>query len=222
MNNLTVTESAKNIRALGFQALKGNWIVAIEALVISTLLVSIPAFLIEKLMQGDSWGETFLLNVETFLIGGPVTLGLAAFMLLLFRKYPVKINQLFDGFEHFTKAVLLMLVTSIFIMLWTFCFIIPGIIAAIRYSQAFYILADDPSKGVMQCLEESKWMMRGNKYKFFCLLISFLGWAILAAIPVGIGFLWLLPYISMSQVVFYELVSGNLKPEILEENNDEA
>jgi len=106
-------------------------------------------------------------------------------------------------------------------MLWTFCFIIPGIIAAIRYSQAFYILAQDSSKGVMQCIEESKWMMRGNKWKLFCLVLSFFGWALLAAIPVGIGYLWLIPYFSMTQVAFYELVSGNLRHETLEENNYE-
>lgn len=220
MNNIIVTERAKNIRALGFQALKGNWLMGIGVLLISTLLVSGPAFLIEKLIEGEGFGEVFLINVETFLIGGPVTLGLAAFMLSMFRKSPLKVGRIFDGFEHFGKAVLLMLVASIFIMLWTFCFVIPGIIAAIRYSQSFYILANDPTKGIMQCIEESKWMMRGNKYKYFCLMISFLGWAILAAIPVGIGYLWLMPYVNMSQVAFYELVSGNLRLGIPEGNND--
>ena len=68
---------------------------------------------------------------------------------------------------------------SIFIMLWTILLIVPGIIATLRYSQAFYILADDPSKGVMQCLKESKEMMKGNKAKLFCLELSFIGWCLL-------------------------------------------
>lgn len=221
MNNLIVTESCKNIRTLALQGLKGNWGIAIGVMVISTLLVSGPAFLIEKLMEGEGLGEMLLLDLETFAIGGPITLGLATFMLSLFRKKQVSISQLFEGFEHFAKAVLLLFVISIFVMLWTFCFIIPGIIAAIRYSQAFYVLANDPTRSIMECIEESKWMMRGNKWKFLCLMLSFIGWAIVAAIPAGLGYLWLLPYVNMSQVAFYELVSGNLRLEILEENRYE-
>ena len=62
-----------------------------------------------------------------------------------------------------------MLFQSLFIFLWSLLLIVPGIIAAIRYSQAFFILADDPSKGIRQCMDESKAMMNGNKMKYFCL-----------------------------------------------------
>jgi len=221
MNNLIVNESSKNIRALALQALKGNWWIAVGAAVLSTLLIVGPALFIQELMDGHSSFELFLINIESLLIGAPITLGLILFMLSLFKKKEAQIGQIFNGFEYFAKAVLLKFVISIFIMLWTFCFIIPGIIAAIRYSQVFYILAQDPSKGVMQCIEESKWMMCGNKWKFFCLVLSFFGWALLAAVPAGIGYLWFIPYFSMAQVAFYELVSGNLRHETLEENNYE-
>lgn len=46
--------------------------------------------------------------------------------------------------------------------------------------------------------------MVGNIWKFFCLNLQFLGWAILAALSFGIGFLWLLPYMRVSYVKFYE------------------
>lgn len=221
MNNLIVNESCKNIRALALQALKGNWWIAVGASVLSTLLIMGPAFFIQELMDGSTSFELFLINIENLLIGAPITLGLILFMLSLFRKEEAQIGQIFNGFEYFIKAVFLKVMISIFVILWTFCFIIPGIIASIRYSQAFYILAQDPSKGVMQCVEESKWMMRGNKWKFFCLVLSFFGWALLAAIPAGIGYLWFIPYFSMAQVAFYELVSENLRYETLEGNNYE-
>ena len=38
----------------------------------------------------------------------------------------------------------------------------------------------------MQCINESKARMQGNKAKFFCLTLSFIGWIILAAIPSGV------------------------------------
>ena len=77
------------------------------------------------------------------------------------------------------------------VFLWSLLFIIPGIIAVLRYSQAFFILAEDPSKGIMACINESKYYMNGNKGKFFCLSLSFIGWAILAMVPLAF-----LPYFS--------------------------
>ena len=216
MNNFIINEKSKNIRALALQSLKGNWWIAIGAAALSTLLIIGPALIIQELMAGRTSFELFLVNIENIVIGAPITFGLILFMISLFRKKEVEVGQIFSGFEYFVKAVFLRVIISIFIMLWTFCFIIPGVIASIRYSQAFYILADDPSKGVMQCIEESKWMMRGNKWKFFCLTLSFFGWALLAAIPAGIGYIWLIPYFLMTQVAFYELVSGNLRQETVE------
>ena len=65
-------------------------------------------------------------------------------------------------------------------------FIIPGLIASYRYSLAFYILADDPSKGVNQCINESKQIMAGNKMALFTMQLTFIGWSILATLPVAI------------------------------------
>jgi len=220
MNNFTVTETCKNIRGLGRQGLKGNWPIAIAGALLSVILVSVPGYFIETFIEGEAGFEAFLLNMESLLIGAPVTLGLSMFMISLFRQNETRIGQIFEGFEYFTKAVALRFVISLFILLWTFCLIIPGLIAAIKYSQAFYILAEDPSKGVMQCIEESKWMMKDNKLKYFSLLLSFFGWAVLAAIPVGLGYIWLVPYVNMTQVAFYELVSGKLRLNVLEEMID--
>jgi uncharacterized membrane protein len=221
MNNFKINEKSKNIRALALQTLKGKWRIAVGASALSILLVIGPTLIIQELMAGSTNFEIFLINIENIIIGAPITFGLILFMISLFRNNEMGIGQIFSGFEYFVKVVSLRIVISIFVMLWTFCFIIPGLIASIRYSQAFYILAEDPSKGIMQCIEESKWMMRGNKWKFFCLTMSFFGWALLATIPAGIGYIWLIPYFLMTQVAFYELVSGNLRQEMVEENRYE-
>ena len=85
----------------------------------------------------------------------------------MFRRQIVGIGDVFTGFERYGKALGLFLFRGLFIVLWSLLFIVPGIIAAIRYSQAFFILADDPNKGIRQCMDESKMMMRGNKAKYF-------------------------------------------------------
>jgi uncharacterized membrane protein len=64
--------------------------------------------------------------------------------------------------------------------------------------------------GIMEALNESKRLMYGNKWKLFCLTLSFIGWAILSVISFGIGFLWLYPYTRASLAVFYEISRGSL------------
>lgn len=216
MNHTIVTELSANIRGLARVALAGKWPTAVLTMLTATLLVAVPAGIIERMMEGQSASESFLLNLVTILIGGPVALGTCFFLIRLFRNQEISVAILFTGFDYFVKAALLRLVTSILILLWTLLFIVPGIIADIRYSQAFYILADHPDKDIMECIEDSKYLMQGNKWKFFCLNISFIGWAILASIPAGLGWLLLLPYIGTAQTAFYEMVTGSLRPRVQE------
>ena len=128
----------------------------------------------------------FLGAVYMLLVSGAFELGLSMFFLAVFRMHKVHVADVFLGFEHFLKALGLFFFMNLFICLWTLLFIVPGIIASIRYSQAFFILADDPSKGIRQCMDESKAMMKGNKSKYFLLSLSFIGWMLLAMIPSSI------------------------------------
>jgi uncharacterized membrane protein len=140
-----------------------------------------------------------------------MTLGYAMFAISIFRRRETSAAEVFYGFERFGKAFGLYIVTSIFIILWALLLIVPGIIAAIRYSMSFYILADRPEIGIMEAIEESKKMMRGNKWKFFCLNLSFIGWILLSLLTLGIGLLWALPYMEVSIVAFYDIANGSLR-----------
>ena len=97
----------------------------------------------------------------------------------------------------------------LFIFLWMLLLIIPGIIASIAYSQTFYILAEDDTIGSMDALRKSKEMMNGYKWKYFCLVLRFVGWFLLCILTFGIGFLWLSPYIQVSYAKFYEDLKTN-------------
>ena len=50
--------------------------------------------------------------------------------------------------------------------------------------------------------------MNGNRWRLFCLELSFIGWMILASFTFGIGMLWLVPYMAIAQIVFYEVLIG--------------
>ena len=104
-----------------------------------------------------------------------------------------------------SECTILLLVILVGIIL----LVIPGIIFTYMFSQAYYILADDNSKSIIQCLKESAGMMKGYKFKYFVLLLSFLGWTILGMIPLGIGLLWVIPYTNVTAASFYLKVKDN-------------
>lgn len=98
--------------------------------------------------------------------------------------------------------------------------LIPAIIAQLRYSQSFIILADHPEMRAMDALNESKRLMKGNVGKLFLLGLSFIGWFLLSILTLGILMLWIMPYLYMAYVVFYSILTGKdrFEDEIEEDN----
>lgn len=97
-----------------------------------------------------------------------------------------------------------------------------AIMKSYYYSLAYIIAADKPELDAKQAVEESKRLMTGNRGKLFFLQFSFIGWAILTVLTLGIGYLWLLPYIQFSMFAFYKQLSGNdtVRVETNVENDD--
>lgn len=77
------------------------------------------------------------------------------------------------------------------------------------YTLAYYILYDNPDKTGKEIVEESERLMNGNRWSFFWLGLTFIGWSILSAFTLYIGLLWLLPYVLVSYVAFYESLAGS-------------
>ncbi|MEA4936895.1 MAG: DUF975 family protein [Paludibacter sp.] len=147
--------------------------------------------------------------VAPLIVGGPFALGVAMFTLSVSRKEESRIEQIFHGFEYFGNSLVAYLLMTLFILLWSLLLIVPGIIAAFSYSMTFFIMADDPTIGPVAALEKSKKMMNGYKWKLFCLNLRFIGWFILCLLTLGLGFLFLTPYVYVSHAKFYEDLKAN-------------
>lgn len=186
--------------------LKGHWGNAILLCLLYGVMISVVC--------GVTTFVPILGQIVSILLSGPLTLGLVICFLKFVRHEPFMFENLFDGFKNFSSAVLAQLLITIFVCLWSLLLIIPGIIASYGYFLVFYILSDNPELGVSEALKRSKTMMKGYKWKLFCLQLSFIGWAILATITIGIGYLWLMPYMYTTFANFYE----NLKSNNLNEN----
>lgn len=209
--NIIVIESSRNLRALGKNALTGKWGLGVLGTLLYAVLTTVPVIILNAVFGGADGSPSGVSSIYNLLITGPMTLGYAMFAISIFRKRETSPAEVFYGFERFGKALGLYIVMVVFVLLWSLLLIVPGIIAAFRYSMSFYILADNPDMGIMEAINESKKMMRGNKWKFFCLNLSFIGWGILCLLTLGIGFLWLLPYMEVSVIAFYDIANGSLR-----------
>jgi uncharacterized membrane protein len=116
------------------------------------------------------------IEVVSLVIG----VGMTLYALRVMRGEKAGVGDLFDGFGLFFKIVWLNLVMSVYVFLWSLLLIVPGIIAAIRYSMAPYYLAENQDISAGEALRRSKASMEGHKMGFFSLVVSFVGWSMLA------------------------------------------
>ena len=126
-----------------------------------------------------------------------------SYFLKVSRNEPVTYKELFSKTNLFWSYLGIALLTSLFIILWSFLFIIPGIIASISYSLIYYIKLDNPELSASEVISKSKEMMNGHKWDYFVLGLSFIGWSILGIFTFGVLYLWLFPYMQVTYANFY-------------------
>ncbi|MGM0443221.1 MAG: DUF975 family protein [Fibrobacterota bacterium] len=190
MENSEITAESRRVLK------QGNWGEAISLSALYGALFLIPALFLSREVPT-------VYNLYITLISGPLALGLCRYFLSLSRQRERSMNDLFYGFGFYLKAVVTQVVVSIFIMLWTMLLIIPGIIKSYAYAMTFFVLADDPSLSTFDAITKSRELMEGRKMELFFLTLRFFGWGLLALLTLGIGFLWLFPYVQLSMANFY-------------------
>jgi uncharacterized membrane protein len=136
-----------------------------------------------------------------------VSAGFTIFVLNTIRNAGAVYGNLLDGFSMAGRIILLNLLEGILVFLWSLLLLVPGIVAAYRYSQAIYILLDHPEKSVLECIRESKELMRGRKGELFKIDLSLLGWAILGAF-IPFVTIWTAPYIRTIHALYHMELTG--------------
>lgn len=182
--------------------LGGKWAPAIGGFVLSNLATMAAGFI----------------PFGGLVIAGPMALGLAIFYLNIAKNKDARIEHIFDGFKNFGTSFAAAIFSTIFIILWSLLLVVPGIIAALSYSLAFFIIAEDDNIGAMDAISKSKEMMKGHKMELFIMYLIFMGMAILCLFTLGIGFLWLGPFTYVSLANFYLKVKGEEDELNLEDN----
>ena len=137
-----------------------------------------------------------------------VGVGFSLFVMNSVRRSQPALGNLLDGFGMFPRVLFLIILQIVFIFLWSLLLVIPGIIAAYRYSFAVYVMIDHPEMSAMDCLRESKRLTTGYKRQLFLLDLSFIFWFLLTMIPV-VGYIaqvYVTPYMESAKVLYYEQI----------------
>lgn len=133
-------------------------------------------------------------------VGLPVAIGLARYFVRN-RFGAADTGTLFSGFRYgYMNGIGAMLVTRIFIILWYFVLVIPGIVKTLQYSMVSFLLSDNPGLPGERARQISRMMTDGEKGAIFVLWLSFIGWYFLAGFAGGL-LVWFNPYLG-------SLVSG--------------
>lgn len=183
------------IRARARQQLGGNIFAE------TWLFGLIVCFILSTLM---SIATSFVIGI---LVVGPLTFaGAYMFMGLVRGRQKFDIMDISQGFVNgqLLRTTLLLLLRGIFIFLWSLLFVIPGIIKSYAYRLAFYVAADRPELSPTECLAESARLMRGHKWRAFCMDVVMFLWSLAGSCVCGLGTLWVAPYREAAFANFYE------------------
>ena len=151
--------------------------------------------------------------IISFILIPQIMVGQSIFYLSIARHQDAMLDQLFETLlngSRFGTIIGSYFLMSLLIFLGFLLLIIPGIILAYGFSMTYFILAENKEIGSIDALKKSYSIMAGNKFKFFCLNLRFIGWGLLSLLTMGIGFLWLIPYINTSHAKFYNDIKEDL------------
>ena len=212
---------AKDVRAQARESLKGKWIQAIIEGLIAGIL---GAGIFYRGYSGSSASSTAQGSISDFsiqvlvstviivavvsalciLVSSIVGLGYAKFNLALFENEKVSFKMIFSERNRYKDCFKLFLLQFIFVAVGSIFFVVPGTIAFYGNIMGAYIMVENPELSAREALAKSREMMKGNKWRMFCLSFSFIGWDILTVLTAGIGHLFLCPYVEAAGAAFYK------------------
>lgn len=215
---------ASELRRIARENLAGNWgnavLAAFLAALLGGLITSGINFNIEinendfkelpsalKTVFFSLLGVGGTLNFVHFILGGVIRQGYCVYLLKQYDHRDPQTNDLFSQFDNFGSAFCLKFLQGLFCFLWALLLIIPGIVKSYAYAMAPFIMAENPDIRPRDALRASEELMYGHKTELFFLELSFIGWGLLSALTLGIGSLWLNPYIQAAHAAFYRNLS---------------
>lgn len=138
-------------------------------------------------------------------VGYPFQIGKTRFFIVN-TKYRATSRELGYGFKHqYMHLIGVQFFRDLKITLWSFLFIIPGIVKSYEYRMIPYIMAENPEIPTKRAFEISREMTMGEKANLFVLDLSFIGWMLLGVLACCVGTYFVLPYKEATFAEFYRI-----------------
>lgn len=199
-------------------ALRGNWA---NALVATIIFIALALFFSSNDAINSYYQRVVInpfigysLSFVSLFVLLPLAVGYSNSMRVLLETGDNRLtnNSFSLGFGNWLHVVWGMILSTIYIFLWTLLLIIPGIIKSYSYALTPYILVEHPEMSPNEAIEESMRLMDGHKFDLFYLQLSFIGWAILSILSLGLGVFWLIPYQMTAYAAFYRDIKNGAMP----------
>lgn len=133
----------------------------------------------------------------------PLTIGVIGYVLKFSRGEKPEIKDIFGFYKNFLPIFVVTLLVGIFVGAGMILLVIPGIIVALMLSMCNYLLADGRTD-MWQIIKDSASMMKDHKWEYFVFGLSFIGWILLCGITLGIAAIYVIPYMSTAQCIWYD------------------
>jgi len=194
------------IRNVTKEVLKGKYKNVMLPFLLAILLISLSQSQDLYSYVYDAYGITYMFTIGSIalFIQGPISIGLAIYSLSIANEEDYNYNQITSAFKHFFKALILVLLFTISSAIGFLLLIVPGIFIALMFSQIFYIMAEDPSTGVIDAFKKSASLMKNKKLQYLGLILRYILFFILGVFTLGIWWLWLIPQMYVSFAIFYK------------------
>lgn len=135
----------------------------------------------------------------------PFTIAASGYYLNHIRGFNPEWKSLYkEGIDNYGSYLVTGVLVNAFTVLWSLLFVVPGIIKALSYSQAKYVIHDNPRLKGKEAIEISKRMTNGFKGDLFSMYLSFIGWYILVGLTGGILSIYVTPYVETTSAMYYE------------------
>ena len=215
----------RQCKAVAKDLMRANWGPSVVVGLIVTFLAAGTGFFVNvdsqgwgKLIPADLWAAvSFILPAVSvanalyvIFVGNVISVGGGGWFLRSAKGEKPSIARAFDGFRIYGSAVTTSLLAAVFTFLWALLFIIPGIVKSYSYSMAKYIIYENPSLSARQALDLSQKITKGRKWDLFVLDLSWLGWALLSVLTLGVlDILYVAPYVHQTEAAVYNTMKYN-------------
>lgn len=231
-------KTCKQLKAAARGNLIGNYRITMGAFVIVMLLGTLIEIPFSRLVNGAATPTTnyIIYYIAEFLIAilsGVLQIGLFRIHLSIARKKECKVSDVFCCFksrtDRYILGYLLVFAVSLIGMLpalyvYFFCdltvaklpliigllllSLVLSVLINIVFALVFFVMLDNEDMSIMQCFKNAVGLMKGNKGRLFYIYLSFIGMWLLVVLSLGIGYLWVEPYMVQTYTMFYLDVIG--------------